>query len=173
MGPVTTQFARIDPGPSQRFGLVGAGIAAIGAIVLIVAFTAINWFDGSGDSHFGDLHKLAGALDDKNLASSWSVVYFGWLSWVLLAVGFIVAILANLPSPLSAILRGLGVLIGLVGIALTFAAIKLTKSAAAAQQAGSPPNYGDYFKHVSIGFWLAVVGFLVIAIGAVIGPRRS
>jgi hypothetical protein len=174
MGPLTSQFARLDPGPSQGFGVIGAAIAALGAVLLIIAFTVTNWYDGkNGNSHFGDLHKALTQLDKSNRANSLAVIYFGWLAWVLLAVGVIAAVLANLPSPLSGVMRGVGALIGLAGAGLTLGAIKLTKDASAAAASGSLADYGDYIKHSSVAFWLAIAGFVIIAVGSLIGPRRS
>ncbi len=33
-------------------------------------------------------------------------------------------------------------------------------------------DYSEYIKHVSVGFYLAVIAFLLAAIGAAIGPSR-
>ncbi|PZS17515.1 MAG: hypothetical protein DLM57_08340, partial [Pseudonocardiales bacterium] len=166
MGPITTRMARIDPGPSQSFGMVGALIAALGAILVIVAFTAVDWFKkGSGShSHFSDIHR---ALDQgKGFAAGPAKLYFAWLGWTLLVAVVIVALLANLPSPAAAALRILGSLLALAAIALSFLAISLAKSGL------HGPAYTTYLKDARLGFYLAVGGFLLAGIGAAIGPMR-
>ena len=35
------------------------------------------------------------------------------------------------------------------------------------------PSYGDILGDTSVGFWLAVAGFLLAAIGAGIGAQRA
>lgn len=161
MGPQTTRMARIDPGPSYTFGFVGAAIAVVGLVLGIISFVALDWVSQNGQTAtFGDLKKLIGQVGTDNLPGD-TGMYFSWLGWVLLIVSFVVALLACLPSPASPALRGLGVLLGLAGIGLTIWAIKGSDS------------WGDTFKDKSIGLWLALAGFLLIAIGSAIGPQRA
>ncbi|MFN2518103.1 MAG: hypothetical protein ABR604_03515 [Jatrophihabitantaceae bacterium] len=167
MGPITSRMSRIDPGPSQAFGLVGAIIAALGAILVVVAFTAVDWFKtrNSAHSHFSDIHRVLGR--ESAFAATPAKLYFAWLGWVLLIVVVLVALLANLPSPAAPALRGLGVLFALAAIALTFLAVNLVKSGL------HGPAYTTYLKDARLGFYLAVGGFLLAGIGAAIGPKRS
>ncbi|MCU1656210.1 MAG: hypothetical protein JWO57_866 [Pseudonocardiales bacterium] len=168
MGPVTTQFARLDPGPSQRFGVAGSALAVIGAALLIVSFTAVNWFTKGtlGRSHFSDVHQVLNI--QSAFAAGLAKAYFGWLAWVLLAVTVVIALLANAPSPFATALRVIGALAAAASIALTFLAINLLKS-------GVPgaPSYSEYIKHARVGFWMAIAGFLLVGVGALIGPRRG
>ena len=163
MGPQTTRMARIDPGPSYTFGFIGAAIAVVGIVLGIISFVALDWVSDSGQTlTFGNLKDLvnsAGGLGQSLPGDT--EIYFTWLGWVLLIVGFVVALLACLPSPASPALRGLGVLLGLAGIGLTIWAMK------------GDSSWSDLFKHGAIGLWLALAGFLLIAIGAAIGPQRA
>ena len=71
--------------------------------------------------------------------------------------------MANLPTPASPALRFLGLLVGLGGAVVTLFAIKLghvlTNSATTSSTRG-------------VGYWVAIGGFVVAGIGAVIGPQR-
>jgi flagellar biosynthesis protein FlhB len=171
MGPVTTQFAKIDPGPSQDFGQVSFLITIVGAALVILAFTVINWFQGSTSSSFRNIHKT---MNEANAAGIKSEVvakaYFSWLAWVLLAVVLICALLAAVPT-IGGPFRIVGPLSAVAAIALTFVAIKLFKDTT--QLDASYRGYTQYLKHARVAFYLAVGGFLLMGVGAVIGPRRD
>src|SRR5205823_1901424 len=123
--------------------------AVVGAIALIVSFTALDWFTKgtAGQSHFGDVKKALDLVDNLgNLAAGPAKLYFGWLGWVLLIVTVALALAANLPSPAAASLRLLGVLAAVAGVVMTFLAIKLTKGAVDLGS-GNRGTYAEYFKH--------------------------
>jgi hypothetical protein len=149
-------------GGGNSIGVVGSLLALIGAAAIIVAFTAVDWFSGfGGHSHFSDLHDITKGGGSTGIAKA----YFGWLGWVLLAATVLLALGANIPSPAATVLRPLGAIVGLASVGLTFWALKF--------ESGSRPGYSEYLKHARIGFYLAAAGFLVAAIGAMIGPRRA
>lgn len=170
MGPVTTQFARLDPGPSQAFGIVAAVVTAVGAIAVVLAFTSVNWFKGataSDPAHFGNIRTL---LDTSgSSAATLAKAYFDWLGWALLVVAVLSAILAAVPT-VGAALRVIGPVVALGGVVLTFFAIQLLKSGVTADHALS--SYSDYLKNARLGFYLALAGFVLIGIGAALGPRH-
>ena len=142
-----------------KFGVVGTTLAGIGAVLLIIAFTAVDWFSQfGGDSHFGDIHNVLDA--SPNQANGLPKAYFGWLGWVLLIAVVVLAIAANLPSAASGPLRVLGAVLAAAAIAITFFAIQLTDA----------PSYTQVLKHVRVGFYLALAGFLLAGIGALVGP---
>ena len=89
--------------------------------------------------------------------------YFSWLAWLLTIVTVVVAICANLPSPASGPLRALGAVLAAAAIAFTFLAIRIS----------SVGSYSDYISNASVGFYLAVVGFLVVGAGALVGPKHG
>jgi hypothetical protein len=155
-------------------GTVGIVLAVVGAVAGIIAFTATNWYDGSGRSHFSNLHDAVNQLDRLHAAAGLASIYYGWLAWTLLAVGTVAAMLANLPSPASAALRVVGALVGVAGVVFTFLAIRLISKGAVASSAGAPNSYSEYLKHAAKApsLYLAAGGFLLITIGALIGPRR-
>lgn len=171
MGPLTTRFAKLDPGPSYAFGAVGATVAVLGAVLLVVAFTVVDWFTHAtddGPSHFSDIHNLVKRLEHVNAANSVSSAYFSWLGWVLLGVAVLAAILACAPGSTSTPFKVIGVLAALAGIVLTFVAIDIVKSGTS-----GAPSYSDYLKHSRLGFYLAIAGFVLAGVGALIGPRKT
>jgi hypothetical protein len=170
MGPVTTQFARVDPGPSQKFGAISFLVTLIGAFVVVLAFTAVDWTRGTSSS-FSDIHTVLDHADEVFGISPEAVAkaYFGFLGWALLAATVLCALLAAVPA-IGSPFRILAPVLAVSAIVLTFLAIKLFKNNAAA---GLVRDYSDYLKDSRAGFYLAVGGFLLIGIGAAIGPGRD
>lgn len=147
-------------GSGARFGVIGATLAGIGGVLLVIAFTALNWTSSSGSSTFGDLGK---SLDVNSASTGLANNYFGWLGWLLAIAVVLVAVLANLPSPVSGPLQALGAVGAAAGIAVTFFAINLYAN-------GVP--YTDYLKHARLGFYFALAGFALAGIGALVGPSQ-
>jgi hypothetical protein len=145
-------------GSGAKFGVVGVVFVGVGAILLIIAFTALNWGRNNGTS-FSDLHRV---LDRVTGLSGLSTAYFGWLAWTLAIVLIVVGVAANLPSPASGPLRALGGIVGAAGIAFTFLALDF----------GAGTSYADTLKGARFGFYFALAGFLLAGIGALIGPQR-
>jgi hypothetical protein len=181
-GPPGSQYGAPPPGygsgygagpPRRSLGVVGIVLAVLGTAAAVIAFTATNWFDG-GRSRFGDVHDALDQIDRAHAANSVSVAYFGWLAWVLLGVAAAAALLGNVPSAASAPLRVIGALVAVGGIVVTFLAVKLISKDAVARAAGAPDGYWQYLKHAAKApaGYLAVGGFLLIMIGALVGPRR-
>lgn len=163
-GPRGQQYANAYGAPvgsGAQFGVVGTTLAGIGFILLIIAFTAVTWFRQSGVS--ATFSDIGTTLDNAGAASGLASAYFGWLAWTLAIVGVIVAVAANLPSPASGPLRALGAVLAAAAIAFTFLAVQLTSSGV---------SYGTYLSHANVGFYLALAGFLIMGIGALIGPKR-
>ena len=140
------------------FGIAGLATALIGGIVVLVALTAVDWFD-NGIS-FGDLHDLA---NNTGAFTGFGDAYFGWLAWAFLIVGVIAGIASSFPSPAVRAFRAIGVVVGIAAAGLTFLAIKSDTGG---------PSYSSTISHTQIGFWLVIVGFVLIGVGAGIGPRR-
>lgn len=156
-----------DSGSARAtIGVSGIALVMAGAVPVLLAFTALDWYPGStGPSAvahimFGDLR----AASKFDLAPALSRAYFGWLAWVLLLLVIVVGIAANLPTPASRFLRVLGGAIGLGGAGATYYALNGL----------SRLNDGDYPLHdASAGIWLTLAGFLVAGAGAAIGPMRT
>jgi hypothetical protein len=144
---------------TYEFGVVGTVTAAIGAILVVIAFTAVNW-GKTGGTKFSD---IGSRLDDAGpYASGLGKAYFGWLGWLLLVVTIVLCVAACAPSPAAQALRAFGAVVAAISIAVTFFAIRL----------GVNDAYSDDIKNVRIGFYFTIAGFLLLGIGALIGPRR-
>jgi magnesium-transporting ATPase (P-type) len=143
----------------RGFGIVGAIITLVGAAAVFVSFVSMSWLSAdSGHITFRDLHNLLGVSEgNAPRLTDW---YFNWLAWATLGVVFVLALIANAATENPAPLRVLGVLVGLGGAVITFFALKTDGVSlhALIDQAGP-------------GFWVAISGFVVMAIGASIGPR--
>lgn len=191
--PPTGGYVR-PTGGGQRFGVVGAVLAIVGAILAVLAFTVLPWlrqdtrsmfflFEGkSSHTTFGKLHTAVGTLQHRTGLVASRVhfgvapAYFGWLAWVLLAVAFVLAILAVAPlGPVTAALRPAAALVALAGIGLSLWAIDLfSYDRTLAKPIGTrSPSYTDYLSHGSFAFWATLLGFVLIGAGALIGPRRT
>src|SRR3954471_4342137 len=155
-----------QPGAAKpRIGVVGVVVAVIGVVAGVIAFTAVDWYsDFRIGAHFGDIHDLLERAGGD--ADGVAKAYFSWLAWTLLAVAFVCALVANAPTPASGPLRAVGALVAVAGIAFTFWGIRLTE--------GSDPSYGEFVKHAAKApaLYFACGGFLLIAIGSLIGPAR-
>jgi hypothetical protein len=163
MGPVTTKFAKVDPGPSQTFGWLGFGISGVGIVLVLVSFTAVIW-ERDGHFKFADLRHLVDRLETSPLTHVYPVAkaYFTWLAWVLLIVAAVCAVLAATPA-ISAPFRVITPLVAVAGIALTFIAIDIFAG----------PGYSTWIKSARPGFYLAVIGFLLVGVGSALGTNRE
>ncbi|MEO9110425.1 MAG: hypothetical protein ABI368_09420 [Jatrophihabitantaceae bacterium] len=141
-------------------GVAGLILTGLGAILLIVAGTALNWFKGGGSSKLSDIRQV---ISNESSVNAITKAYFTWLIWALIAVGVIAAIAANVPSPAATGMKVLGALVGFAAIILTFLAIRIGQ--------GFP--YSQVLKQTRTGFYIASIGFLLVAIGALVGPRRN
>lgn len=140
---------------TYEFGVVGTVTAAVGAILVVISFTAVDWFKGG--VQFSDVGNATGSN-----APQPADAYFSWLGWLLFIVTVVLCIAACTPSPAAQALRAIGAILAAISIAFTFFAIRFTNGSA----------YTDYLKNARIGFYFALVGFLLMGIGALIGPRR-
>jgi hypothetical protein len=161
----TAAYGAVPPGRGgSGVNVTGIVLAVLGAIAGIIAFTATRWF--SDFPLGGKFPRVHDVLDSAGPAAAGvAKAYFGWLAWVLLAVAVISALLATFPNPLAGVMRIVGALVALAGIGFTFWGIKLVSDRT---------GYGEYLKHAlkAPAFYLAVGGFLLVAIAALLGPKR-
>lgn len=153
--------------PREKVGIIGLALAVVGAVLLILSFTTLNWYKPPGGK-FSDLHDAAKAAD-AGLAKAFS----GWLAWVLVALVIITAVLANLPiGGMALTFRIIAPVLGILGIVLTLLALNnyWSKVKDAAQAQGIDVGI---FNHSEIGLYFALAGFLIAGIAGVFGPRRT
>jgi len=171
--PATTPYTG-GPLAEPAVGIPGVIAALAGAVLGVLAFTVLNWFDGSDDSHFGDVRDVLKLLHAVSADRGTSYLYFNWLAWVLLAVAVVAAIAANLATPIATPLKIFGALVGLAGIAVTFIAIDFVGHIPPGADTGDAPrSYTDYLKHSRVAFYFAIAAFLLTTIAALIAPRRE
>lgn len=179
---------------AERLGIVGLVVALVGGVLGVLAFTVLPWLQQddnsndfqarSSDSTFGKLHtrldglqhyvRLPQVSDRVHLGVA--PTYFSWLGWVLLALAFVLAVLAVAPlgRGVAVLLRPAAAVVALAGLGLTFWAIDLfTYDVSLARYFGArSASFGQYLGHGFLGFWAALAAFLLVGIGALFGPRR-
>lgn len=163
MGPVTTKFAKVDPGPSETFGWTGFSISAVGLVFTIVSFTAIAWMR-DGNLKFRDVHSVITTISDSGIAQVHPVakIYFTWLGWLALLVLAVCAVLSATPS-ISGPFRVITPILAAGAIAITLIAINITTG----------NGYRFWIADARVGFYMALVGFLLTGIGATLGTGRE
>lgn len=146
---------------NESFGIAGTVLALLAGVVGIVSFTALDWFTATGPQglrSFSDLHDAA----DRSGFAGFASAYFSYLAWLFLIITVLAAVGSSFPSPAVRALRIIGVVVGVAAAGLSFLAIRLSDGA----------DYSQFIKHASVGFYLAVIAFLLAAVGAAIGPSR-
>lgn len=138
-----------------------------GAILVLLSFRFLHWYqvpagvDSSGDVTFSKLRTSADQLRGAGVTTA----YFHWLAWVLLVVAILVGVAANLPTRAADALRVGGFLVGVVGAAGTYYAL--------AQHFDATGSANGVLHNSTWGLWAALLGFLVTAVGAALGPREA
>jgi hypothetical protein len=152
-------------------GLPGALLVIAGGVLVLIAFGLLTWYatprslDAAPDVTFSELHSSADQLGHAAAATA----YFDWLAWVLL-IGMVgVGMAANLPLRAADALRVLGFVLGAIGVAATYLAIRQLHNA---QVAAGGARHGA-FHNATWGVWLTLAGFALGAVGAAFGPRKA
>jgi hypothetical protein len=166
----TEPYAGRPPAPRQGFGAVAAALAVVAAVLGVLAFTALNWFNGD-NSTFGDIKTVVTSEQAKAVVNEFAKLYFSWLGWVLLAAAVVAALLAAMPGIGSAF-RVVGLILAIAGIVATFIALKFY-NAKAGSLSKDFDGYSTYLKHARLGFYFAVAAFVVAGIASLAGPRRA
>ncbi len=153
-------------GDAASVGIVGIAVAAVGALLLILGISALDWYSAEGDKiKLSDVHDGAKQIDAGLMKA-----YGGFLVWILLVLVVVSAVVASLPigSPAVAF-RIVAPVLGLLGVVITL--IALNSFWSKAKDAGSTDV--GIFKHSAIGLYLTLLGFLVAGVAGVFGPRRT
>jgi hypothetical protein len=149
----------------DTFGSGGAFFAGVGAVMVLIAFTSLNWLSASGEGiTFSDIHRLVSLQGAA--ANAPAQGYFGGLGWVFLVAVTASASYAVVPAA-PPFMRAVSFLLGVAAVIVTFVAIAIGKDG------GGGVPYGTYIKHAEAGFWVAVAGFALIGLGGSAGSRRS
>jgi hypothetical protein len=145
----------------------GVWLVLVGVGLVVASFVKLNWYlseggaDSVGDRGFHALRHTVDTLGGTPIAGA----YFDWLGWALLAGVLVIGIFANLPGPISDVLRVVGFLIGLAGSAATFYGLE--------QLLHAEGSSSSVWHNSSYGLWTALGGYLIAAVGASLGPRGA
>lgn len=150
----------------KPIGVIGWISTAVGAVLLIVSFTALAWYRiGGRYTAFSDFHRGLSQPD----APGFPKEYFGWLGWLLLVIVIVSAVLARLPIGSAATtFRILAPVAGIVGIVVTLLALNNFWD-----RANRAINQFGIFKHSTAGLYIALIGFLVAGLAGLCAPRRA
>jgi hypothetical protein len=141
-------WLRPPPRPLD-FGKIGAGIAGIGALLLVISLLVLPWYDIDGGLTSSDVHaKIA---DFGDVGNSFASAYHGGLAWFLLVICAAGAGLACLPR------RGLSLGFRIATpIAAGLAALMTLGSSELVDPSYLSSDQDQYYlNHASWGFWLA------------------
>lgn len=153
--------------------VTGVVLVLAGAVLVLVAFGLVDWYDvpahnaadATDDITFGALHSTATQLGGTGLASA----YFGWLAWLLLIGLILTGVAANLPFGATDPFRVAGFLFGVLGGTATYFAVAQLHNA----QVSAGAEKHSVFYNSTWGLWAALSGFLIGAVGAVLGARTK
>lgn len=158
-----------EPG-GRRLGAAALVLALAGAALAAVGLFAVRWTkvpatDGISEGpKFLDLRRVFVALNDVDVPDkpTFTITYFNWAAFVLIGAALLLAVLSALPTSATPAFRVLGFIVGLV-------------SAAAAPLVPALDDGSDLSEYLKggLGLWLVAGGSLLMAIGALIGSRRS
>lgn len=150
---------------------VGVILVLAGAVLALTAFRFLDWYDTAASgadtartSTFSDLQDNADQLSGAGAATA----YFDWLAWVLLIALVCAGVAANLPIVPADVLRIVGTVIGVAGMAATYFAVAQLHNA---QEAAGGAHHNAFYNS-TWGLWLPFIGFAAGGIGALLGPRK-
>lgn len=157
----TAPDASAPPAPARArgVGIIGLVVTIAGAVAVIVSLTAATWVDlgqyAVGQRQFSAGDFRGSRFTDIPLAHA----YCAWLGWILLAVSALFAIGSCIPSNSRDVIHIVAIFIGICTALLTILAVS---------DLGPRNNLAKLSHQLSIGPYLAVFGFLIIALGAAV-----
>lgn len=150
--------------------VLGVLVVLVGAALVVAARARLPWYDVEPGRNtagtvfrFDDLRANADGLD-----AAVSQAFFGYLAVVLLVVGAVAGVLANVPSPAANVLRLLAFTGGLAGVVATLYAVAQLFDA----QRAAGGEAVNFTHNSSFGLWTCVAGFAFITVGGA-GQTRS
>ncbi|WP_326597054.1 hypothetical protein [Streptomyces sp. NBC_01803] len=153
-------------GPALGLIIVLAGLLALGLGMAVLDW--LTWDDGYGGTDSAALNGVAGAYypeEARDMIGGYEHAYLRYLTWMTAFGAALTATLATWPHPgpgQRAVLRGAAVVLSVFGLVST---IVVATSLIDMSEL-------DSFD-VSAGPWVAVAGYGVMALGALLGPPRQ
>lgn len=161
----------MDKRPAPAIGTQGLVLVFVGALLVLASFRLLDWYgissiqDVASDTTFAALHSSVDQFGGARAAS----IYFDWLSYTVLIVSIVLGVLANLAWRFTDLARVLGFVVGSSGVGVTYYA--LLQYADAQADAGAAKHNPLY--NGSWGLAAVLLGFILLAIGSVTGPRQA
>jgi hypothetical protein len=154
-GTAPLPYAARNAAPS-RANVAGILVSAIGIAVVLLGMWLPWYADGGQKVKFTDIVKTVKLPGAKSLPHG----YFQFGIWFAIAVALLLCLLANMGFA-SAVLRFIGPLVAVLGAALVLSSLSSMRD-----------GHGSIFDHASAGLWLVLLGFVVAAVGGLLGDRR-
>jgi hypothetical protein len=163
--PVPGPLPSARPRGGRSVSRFGVGTAALGGLLLVVAFSGVGWYRISGESGgAGDLGKGASTLK-AGLADVW----FRGLDWLVVVALILCAVGAGLLAGATAtVLARVAVSLAVVGLGLTIGG--LAQLWAKLEDTGVSDV--GVFQNTKAGLWLALVGFVLAGLAGLFGRFR-
>jgi hypothetical protein len=163
--PVPGPLPSARPRGGRSVSRLGLGTAALGGLLLVIAFSGVGWYRISGESGgAGDLGKGASTLK-AGLADVW----FRGLDWLVVVALIVCAVGAGLLAGATArVLARVAVSLAVVGLGLTIGGL------AQLWQKVEDTGVSDVgvFQNTKAGLWLALVGFVLAGLAGLFGRFR-
>ena len=158
-------------GPFAPDDLPGLAVLFAGAVLCAISFAVLPWYsvtgvaDSAGEGfRFADLHANA-----DQLAAPVAAAYFDRLAWGLVGIVVVLALAARALAVAGAVLRVTAFLVAVAGLVLTY--YSLAQLFNAQRIAGGSAH--SVVHSASYGLYLAFVGYLTMAAGAIMGYRSG
>lgn len=130
--------------------VISLGIVAIALWLFVLDFAGT---DDLGAFSFADLRRRADAVGLTGLPGAW----YAWIAYLSAALAVIFAIVTLIPGPSQAAMRSVAVTVSVAGIVIAFIAL-------------GDGRRGIELGDRSVGFWVGMGGFLLLAVGSLIRP---
>jgi hypothetical protein len=156
------------PRSAQSVNVLGLGIAGLGALLLIIAFSGVSWYKDSNSGATANVSQLQDGATQAH--ATFAEAFFSGLGWLLIVATVAAGVLACLPiGPAQNWLRRGAVALGLFSIALMLVALDdlWTK----VRDVTGQTDVGVW-SHTDSGLGLALWGFALAGCGGLVRRRR-
>jgi hypothetical protein len=144
----------------------------VGAVIALISLGSLSWYAIAGPHVVSDLSPTSAdpgsvvVLVPSNIGRAHS-----WVTWLLFVACVVAALIANVPHlGARSVTRVIAPILAGVLILFAIARVAIPSLAFSGPGWGLPDGTG---MSLHVGFWLALVGCLLIAVSAVLGPRKQ
>lgn len=155
----------------MRLRAAASAMTLLGTLVSVSSLLGTSWYAITGPNVISDPAQMTpnnGAVAlivDPHVGSRHS-----WMVWAIFGCCVVAAIVAGLPTArLSSAGRIVAPVLAFLLILMAVARVAITRFAFGTIADAPPGTTVD----VHLGFWVALVGFVLIGTGAALGPRWS